>query len=329
MKPTFNITNKMLNLIVEITKRITKIEYYNDRTLYLRKENRIHSIHSSLKIENNTLSYQQVTDILNGKRILGAPKEIKEVQNAYEAYELAFKMNPYNVEDFLIIHKLITKDLIKNSGEFRSGDVGVYDSEGNVVHIGARPEFIYELVKGLFEWGKKDETPDLIKSCVVHFEIEMIHPFQDGNGRMGRLWQNLILSKWQPIFKWIPIETIIYKNQRKYYEMLAIGNKENNSTKFIEFILEVILEVIREYNTKKKLSDKVLDKMNDKEKIFFNDIYPYLKEYGKIRNKKAVDLSGKPSVTVRRYLVKLVELGVLEAEGKNKTRTYKFIGKIN
>ncbi|GAB2023954.1 Fic family protein [Lactovum odontotermitis] len=271
------------------------------------------------------MSLEQVTDIINGKQVLGAPKEIREVQNAYEAYERVFRMNPYSLEDFLEAHKLLTDDLVKESGCFRSGDVGVYDGAGNVVHIGARPQFVHQLMRELFERAEQDDTPDLIKSCVVHFEIEMIHPFPDGNGRMGRLWQNLILSKWQQVFEWIPIETIIYENQPKYYEMLAIGDKVNDSTEFIEFMLVVICDTVSQFKNSKvidKLSDKVSDKMDDKEIAFFNIIYPYLSENHEIGSRKAAELSGKPSATVRRYLVKLVELGILRSAGENKNRTY-------
>lgn len=201
MRPPFSITDKMLKLTVEITQAVTLLELQHQRDLHLRKENRIRSIHSSLAIEQNTLSLEQVTAIIAGKRVLGEPKEIREVQNAYEAYEEVFKFDPYSIENLLAAHRLMTKGLVKESGAFRERDVGVYDGNGTVVHIGARPQFVYGLVDDLFKWAKKTDIPALIKSCVVHFELEMIHPFLDGNGRMGRLWQNLLLAKWQPVFE--------------------------------------------------------------------------------------------------------------------------------
>jgi len=329
MKPPFSITNNMLNSILEITQKVTRLELGAERNLHLRKENRIRSIHSSLAIENNSLSLRQVADVINGKRVLGKPQEIREVQNAYEAYEAVFKMDPYAVKDFLSAHALMMKDLIREYGSFRSGDVGIYDAAGNVVHIGARPQFVPNLVEELFHWAKTDDTPELIKSCVVHFEIEMIHPFGDGNGRMGRLWQNLILSKWQSVFEWIPIETIVYAYQQKYYDVLETSDKENDSTGFIEFMLEVILETLNSFDEKSTnnkandiLNDKVLDKLNDNEREFFGCIYDYLIENGEIGNSKAVALSGRITGTVRRYLVKLVELGVLKAGGANRNRAY-------
>ncbi len=333
MRPPFEISNKMLNLIVEITQKVTRLELEQERNLRLRKENRVRSIQSSLAIEDNSLNLEQVTDIIEGKRVLGKPKEIREVQNAYEAYELVFRMNPYSIEDILQAHALMTRDLIKDSGRFRKQDVGVYDAAGNVIHIGTRPQFITSAMTELFNWAAQDETPDLIKSCVLHFEIEMIHPFSDGNGRMGRLWQNLILSKWNKIFQWIPIDTIVYQNQSQYYDMLAIGGKENDSSKFIEFMLEVILQTVSDIYVSReeysepiilsdKTRDKVSDKMNDNEKLFFKKIYPYLKVHGEIGNAKATQLSQKSSGTARRYLVRLVELGFLATKGENRNRKY-------
>ena len=322
--------------MVEITQKTTRLELEKERNLHLRKENRIRSIHSSLAIEKNSLTLEQVTDVINGKRVLGKPQEIKEVQNAYEAYEKIFTFNPWSETDFLAAHQLLMKSLIREEGSFRNGDVGIYDSDGNVVHVGARPQFVPDLIKEIFHWGETDDTPELIKSCVIHFEIEMIHPFSDGNGRMGRLWQNLILSKWQSVFEWIPVETIVCENQQQYYDMLAIGNKENESTRFIEFMLEVILKTLESFGTRKpinklsdktidKISDKLIDKLSDNEKVFLNVIYDYLSEQNVIGNAKAVELSGKSAGTVRRHLVKFVDLGILKATGENRNRQYYLI----
>lgn len=198
MTPNFTITNVMLNLIVEISAIAGQLSL-EKRDLHLRKENRIRSIQSSLAIENNSLSLEQVTQIINGKRVLGPPKDIHEVENAYQAYEQAFLLDPYDYRDLLKAHKLLTDGLIKETGKFRSKDIAVYSGE-NIVHLGAKAEFVPKLVKNLLAWAKKSEMPALIKSCVVHFELEIIHPFSDGNGRIGRLWQSLILSKWEPLF---------------------------------------------------------------------------------------------------------------------------------
>lgn len=328
--PPFTISKKMLNLVVEITEQLARLKVKKTKDLHLRKENRLRSIHSSLAIEQNSLTIAQVTDIINGKKVLGPPSEIKEVKNAYKAYESVFKLNPYSKTDFLKTHKLLTTSLIKDSGEFRSGDVGVYDSKGNIVHMGARPQYVSQLISDLFNWAKKDVTHDLIKSSIVHFEIEMIHPFQDGNGRMGRLWQNLILSKWQQIFEWIPVETIVYKNQREYYTVLAESEKSNDSSIFIEFMLEAIRDTIAQFEASIKkdglggiIDNQVQDKISEKELLFFSQIYEHLKVHHEIRNRKAVELTQKPSVTVRRYLIKFVDLGILISSGENRNRSYR------
>ena len=223
MQVNFQITEKMLGLVHNIAELLTKYSI-EKRPLLLRKENRIRSIQSSLAIENNSLTLEQVTDIIEGRRVLGPPKDIHEVQNAYEAYERVFTMDPYSVEDFLEAHHLLTHGLVKHPGQFRLRDVGVYDASGRVVHIGARPQFVPSLVEELFSWAKNSDLLDLVKSCLVHFELEIIHPFEDGNGRMGRLWQSLILSRWNPLFEWLPIESVIHAHQQGYYDALAISN---------------------------------------------------------------------------------------------------------
>lgn len=176
---------------------------FEKRELHLRKENRIRSIQSSLAIENNSLSLEQVTDIIEGKRVMGPPKDVHEVQNTYEAYEVVYRLNPCSIDDFLLAHQLLTRDLVKHPGYFMIGDVGVFDGKGKVVHVGARPQFVPNLVKELFKWAENSKTSDIVNSCVVHFELEIIHPFEDGNGRMGRMWQSLILSQWNSLFEWL------------------------------------------------------------------------------------------------------------------------------
>ncbi|MDR3212124.1 MAG: Fic family protein, partial [Planctomycetota bacterium] len=181
----------------------------------------------------------------NGKKIIANPREIREVKNAYEAYARILSFNPSKVTDFLATHKLMTEDLVSESGHFRTRDVGVV-SGNKVIHLGARPEFVPKLVTDLFDWGKKTDTHSLIKSSVIHFEIEFIHPFADGNGRMGRLWQTLELATWQEIFAWVPSEAIIYENQAEYYRVLGRAEKTADSTEFIEFMLQVILKALKE-----------------------------------------------------------------------------------
>lgn len=243
-KPSFTITSKMLNLVVEISHKLGTLQVEFERNLHLRKNNRLRSIQASLAIEANSLTLEQVTDIIEGKRVLGHPKDIREVQNAYDAYDEMMNYDPYSIKDFLKAHKYLTTDLINEAGVFRSKDVGIYNSSGQLIHMGARPQFVENLVRELFAWAKQDDTPALIKSSVMHYEIEMIHPFSDGNGRIGRLWQNVVLTKWNPIFAWFPIETMVYENQQRYYQMLSMADNQNDSSGFIEFMLEMILETL-------------------------------------------------------------------------------------
>ena len=326
MQPNFQITEKMLVLVHHIAELLTKYSIER-RPLLLRKENRIRSIQSSLAIENNSLTLEQVTDVIEGRRVLGPPKDIHEVQNAYETYERVFSMDPYQVEDFLEAHRLLTHGLVKHPGQFRLRDVGVYDTSGRVVHIGARPQFVPSLVEELFSWAKNSDLLDLVKSCLVHFELEMIHPFEDGNGRMGRLWQSLILSRWNPLFEWLPIESVIHTHQQGYYDALAISNQENDATVFVEFMLEVILETFEEVKVADRIEEEkseyvVLPALKPKEREVFEQVKAYLEQYGNIGNQQAQELTGLSAATVRRYLSLFVKVGLLSASGSTKGKLY-------
>jgi len=193
--PTYTISTKIIDLVARIAEKLGEIRGSGEysRNLHLRKINRLRSIQSSLAIENNTLSLGQVTDIIEGKRVLGMPHEIQEVKNSYQVYEHLLEYDPYKVEDFLKAHKFMTSDLVKDAGHFRSQGVGVF-SGAQLIHAGANYQFVPQLITDLFAWAKKTDVHPLIKSSIVHFETEFIHPFMDGNGRIGRLWQTLILS---------------------------------------------------------------------------------------------------------------------------------------
>jgi len=228
--------------IVEAATRLEVGSSFN-LNIKLHRKNRVRSVYSSLAIEGNTLSLDEVTDVLEGKLVAGKQVEIKEVKNAFEAYDKIMTFDPYDVQAFLHAHKLMTDGLLKESGKFHSGDVGVFDDE-KVVHVGARPQFVPQLIEELLIWAKETELHPLLKSAVVHCEIETIHPFADGNGRMGRLWQTLILAKWNEIFAWIPMESLFFEKRPQYYEALQSAQKQNNSSEFIEFALSAILETI-------------------------------------------------------------------------------------
>jgi len=236
---------KTADYLTKIAETVTRLEYGMGfkREIKLHRENRVRTIYSSLAIEGNTLSVDEVADVIAGKLVAGKQAEVKEVKNAFEAYDKIMTFNPYNVKDFLKAHKLMTDGLINESGKFRNGDVGVFDGDV-VVHVGARPQFVPMLIEELFIWAKATELHPILKSAIVHCEIETIHPFADGNGRMGRLWQTLILAKWNEIFAWIPMESLVYEKRPQYYETLKIAQRNNDSGEFIEFILSAILDAI-------------------------------------------------------------------------------------
>lgn len=242
-EPPFEITNKMLDYVSSIMKKIGKLDNYKDlnKMPILRRNSRIHSIHSSLAIEANSLSFNQVRDIIDGKNVLGPENEIQEVKNAYEAYKMIKDINPYSIIDLKKTHKILTYLTVKESGVFRSGEEGVFDGD-KCIFIAPKPEMINELMKKLFDWIKtnKNKIHPLILSSVFHYEFVFIHPFSDGNGRLARLWQNVILAKWEEIFEYIPIESQIKKFQGKYYRAIQNCNDIGNSTEFIEFMLRMI-----------------------------------------------------------------------------------------
>ena len=264
-QPPFTITVKAADYLVKIVETVTRLEYGTGfkRDMKLHRKNRVRSIHSSLAIEGNTLSLDEVTDVIEGKLVAKKQMEVKEVKNAYEAYDKIMTFDPYTVKDFLKAHKLMTDGLVKESGTFRSGDVGVFDATW--WFIGARPQFVPQLIEELFVWAKSTELHPVLKSAIVHCEIEIIHPFADGNGRMGRLWQTLLLAKWKTIFAWIPMESLVYEKRPQYYETLQNVQKNSNSGEFIEFTLFAILETLEaqarhQARHKEKHIDEHIDK---------------------------------------------------------------------
>ena len=244
-KPPYTITEKAADYIAKIAETVARLEYGTEfkRDIKLHRENRIRTIHSSLAIEGNSLTLDEVTAIIQGKLVAGSQEDIKEVKNAYEAYDTIMTFDPYAIKDFLKAHKLMTQGLVKESGIFRSGDVAVFDGD-KAVHIGARPQFVPKLIEELFKWAKESDLHPLLKSAIIHYEIETIHPFSDGNGRMGRLWQTLLLAKWNTIFEWIPMESVLYQNKQQYYQAIEDSRRANDSGAFIEFTLSTIADTL-------------------------------------------------------------------------------------
>lgn len=266
-KPPFHMTDKMTSLIAEISEQVGRITVLQEGTIspHLRRENRIRTIHSSLAIEHNSLSLEQVTAILDGKRVLGNPNEIKEVQNAYEAYELMLRLNPASVDDLLKAHKLMMNGLVSENGRFRSGGVGVFDGEV-LIHMAPPAEFVPEHIQNLFAWYQKSELHPLIKSAIFHYEFEFIHPFADGNGRMGRMWHSLLLGKWKEMFFWLPIEELIQSRQKEYYDALGAADKQTDSAGFVELMLEIIRDSLTEITVVGRSTDQDSDQVTDQDK---------------------------------------------------------------
>ena len=272
--PPFTISNKMLELVGSIMEKIGKLDNFNDlnKMPILRRNNRIHSIHSSLSIEANSLSFNQVKDVINGKLVLGDKKEIQEVKNAYNAYGLIKEINPYSIKDLLKIHGVMTFLTVEESGRFRKGEEGVFDEYGNCIFIAPKPEYVESLMNSLFLWliENKNKIHPLILSSIFHYEFVFIHPFSDGNGRTARLWQNIILSNWKEIFEYIPIETQIKKYQDDYYTAINNCNKQGNSNEFIEFMLDMfdkeltilLIDTEKEKNHDNVYIAKLLDVMD-------------------------------------------------------------------
>lgn len=256
--------------------------------------------------------YDQVSDVIDGKRVLGPPQDIREVQNAYEAYEIMTRLNPYSVKDLLKAHKIMMEELVKEAGVFRSKGIGIYAGE-QLIHAGTPANYVPDLIGQLFEWLNKSKLHPLVKSCIFHYEFEFIHPFADGNGRTGRLWHTLVLAKWQEFFLWIPIETIIHERQNDYYKALNASNTDGESTIFVQFMLELIRDLLKELshngamNKEKTLNEKLLD---------------LLKEDGNQSAAGLAEIVGFSPRTVQRALKRLMDDGKIEHVGSNRFGHY-------
>lgn len=269
-KPPFSLTNAMLVKSMNISQKITDVSHYQNlrKMPILRRNNNIRSIHSSLAIEANSLSLKEVKDIIDGQLVVGPKNEILEVKNAFNAYSKLTDFDPYSEKDLILAHDMFTKDLIRDRG-YRNHPEGVFDGD-KVIFVAPSHKLVPSLMRDLFSWLKEEEdTPLLIKSCIFHYEFVFIHPFSDGNGRTARFWQNVLLSKWNPLFVFMPIETQIKDYQEKYYDAIDQCNKEGNLNAFIELMLELIEKSIdetlvlleKEQNVISKEMNKLLDAM--------------------------------------------------------------------
>ncbi len=245
-QPPFHMTDKITNLTAAICELLGQIKILSRGNLapHLRKENRIRTIHSSLSIEHNSLTLEQVTAIIDGRRILGNPVEIQEVKSAYTAYEMMLTLDPYSVDDLLKAYKAMMNELISENGRFRSGGVGVFNGKV-LVHMAPPANMVPGQIQDLFTWYKTAEIHPLIRSSIFHYEFEFIHPFADGNGRMGRMWHSLLLGRWNEIFYWLPVEDLIRLRQEEYYNALGKSDRDADSCAFVEFLLQVIMDTLQ------------------------------------------------------------------------------------
>ncbi|WP_040279754.1 Fic family protein [Psychroserpens damuponensis] len=312
MKPPYEITSSILKLITSISEKIGEVNanLLNKPSPKLRKQNRIKTIHSSLKIEGNTLTEEQITALLENKRVIGPKKDVLEVLNAIKIYENLENFNPSNEKSFLEAHQNLMEGLIENSGKYRTQSVGIVKGS-KVEHLAPPFANVPYLMKDLFEYLKKSDEIELIKSCVFHYEMEFIHPFLDGNGRMGRLWQTLILMEKYPIFEFLPFETLISNDQEKYYKALAESDKSGKSTKFIEYMLNVIdisISQLLDFNNRT---------LNEKDRL---EYYVSLNKTEFTRKDYMDIFKDISSATASRDLKKGAELNLFEKIGeKNKT----------
>ena len=309
-QPPFEITHPIIDSVAQIAELVGRLTAVSSLPANptLRRSNRIRTIHGSLAIEQNTLSLEQVTAVLGGKHVLAPPKDIAEVKNAYEIYERLDELDPYAVDDLLLAHGVMMRGLVDEAGVFRSRPVGVVDSHGRVVHFGTLPQYVPSLVADLLDWVKTSDLHMLIRSCVFHYEFELIHPFADGNGRVGRLWHTLLLSRWNSAFAWLPVESIIHDRQQEYYDAINASNHAGASTAFIEFMLSAILTALTEAVS---VSGDMRDVHSGKEDLRWRQIEAYLKEHDFIQNADVRALCGVSAATANRILAALVASGRL------------------
>lgn len=303
-KPPFTMTDEITALLVEASDLAGRISVTaGAATPVLRRQNRIRTIYSSLAIEQNTLTLDQVTAVLNGKRVLAPPQDIREVQNAYEAYDHLSELDSLSLRELLKAHRFMMAGLTQEAGMFRSGNVGVI--HGNqLIHAGTPATYVPEVMAQLFDWLKTSRLPLLLTSCIFHYEFEFIHPFSDGNGRTGRLWHSLLLQRWKPFFAWMPVETLIHERQNGYYAALNAANNSGQSTAFVAFMLTIIRDALKDLQDSdvgENVGENVGEKMTDSEE----KILDILRRQPEISARKLSEQLGLTSRQVERLLASL------------------------
>jgi Fic family protein len=317
MKPPYEITNSIIYLISSIAEKIGEIKSarLTKPPTELRKRNRIKTIQASLEIEGNTMTVMQITDLINNKRVLAPQKDILEVKNAIDVYSKLNQFDTYDLNSLCLAHELLMKGLIENAGQLRHSAVGIVKGN-NIAHLAPPGDLVFPLMSDLFNYLKNDDDLLLVKSCVFHYEFEFIHPFLDGNGRMGRLWQTMILKNYSPVFEYLPIESLIKERQQEYYKALGESDVQGNSTCFIEFMLGIINRALEELLSAQNISVTNLDRIQHFREIKPSGLFTR-QEY--LRHNKGIS-----SATASRDLKSGVDNGILEKAGDKRLTKYRF-----
>lgn len=347
-RPPFTINDAIVDLVSHASYELGRasVMMRGDHSVYLRRQNRIRTVHSSLTIEHNTLTLGQVTAILDGKRVLGDPREIHEVKNAFDAYDLLVDTDPMSVKALLAVHRAMMDDLADEAGMFRTQGVGIFDGD-QLVHMAPPAEFVAGQIGDLIAWYGESTLPPLVKSAVFHYEFEFIHSFQDGNGRMGRFWHTALLGRWNPVFYWLPVEELIQKNQQGYYDALGTADARADSSGFVEFMLGLFVDALEEAGSAsepsaemstpedaaagKHASDilaelgrswpELADVLHDLSEPD-RQVLAYLYEHGPSRPAEISSELQIPSRSLQRINGHLTELGLVQAQGKSSGRRY-------
>ena len=332
--PPFTVSSEAINLIAEISGLIERyaIRLEQEDGLRLRKANRIKTIHSSLAIEGNTLTEGEVRDIIDGKNVVAPFKQIQEVKNAIATYELYPTLNPFSVKDLLKAHGVMMQALVDDAGRFRRGGVGVFGEQG-IVHLAPPADRVPMLMNDLFDWLKTSKDHLLIRSCVFHYEFEFIHPFIDGNGRTGRLWQSLILGKLHPMFEHLPVENMVYANQQAYYDAITASTKAAQSGPFIDFMLGEIYKTLKEHQGE-ELSMTEVEHIDKEFGLKFGEEFgiKYGIKFGINDKQLLLLLNSNPSLTaseaaerigmsqrgVEKLMKRLKDIGIVSRQGSRK-----------